>query len=83
MTKLYRDQRTSNTQDEGNAPPQSTGATGTGPPADNVPTEPPIEPLPVEYNVYVVDRDKKVEPFMTTVKINGATLQMEMIQTPP
>ena len=44
-------------------------------PTDNASTELP----PVEYNLYVEGRDKKVEPYMTTITVNGATSQMEIV----
>ena len=69
--------RRTHRMEEGNAPPLSTSTAipGTGPPAtDNAPTEPP----PIEYNLYVVGRDKKAEPYTTTITLNGATLQMEI-----
>ena len=39
---------------------------------------PPPEPFPVDYNVFVVGTDKKVDPYLATVTINGATQQMEI-----
>ena len=59
----------------GTEPPATTNGT-IDPPATQV--TPPQEPLPVDYNVFVAGADKKVDPYMTTVTINGATLQMEI-----
>ena len=39
---------------------------------------PPPEPFPVDYNVFVVGTDKKVDPYLATVTINGATQLMEI-----
>lgn len=50
----------------------------TGPPAVTPSYIPPMEPLHVDYNVFVVGMDKKVDPYLTTVTINGAALQMEV-----
>lgn len=36
------------------------------------------KPLHVHYNVFVAGADKKVDTYLTTVTINGATLQMEI-----
>ena len=38
----------------------------------------PTEPLPVNYEIYALGTDKKVDPYRVTVNINGAALQMEI-----
>ena len=49
-------------------------------PADPPPTPQPdpSEPIPVDYNVFAVGRDKKVPPYLATVTVNNAKLQMEI-----
>ena len=66
--------------EESDPTPLSTGASGVGLPAatpsvNNLPTQ---LPLPVDYNIYELGMYKKVEPYLTKVTINGATLQMEI-----
>ena len=38
----------------------------------------PVEPLPVNYDLFAVETDKKVDPYLVFIDINGATLQMEI-----
>ena len=38
----------------------------------------PTEPLPVNYEIYALGTDKKVDPYRVTVDIYGAALQMEI-----
>ena len=42
------------------------------------PQVPPVEPLPVNYDLFALGTDKKVDPYLVSVDINGATLQMEI-----
>ena len=42
------------------------------------PQGPPAEPFPVDYNIFAVGTDKKVDPYLAAVEINGATLLMEI-----
>ena len=60
--------------EEETEPPATTGVTG--PPTTQ--ETPPQQPLPVDYNVFVMGPDKTAEPYLTTVTINGATLKMEI-----
>ena len=39
---------------------------------------PPQEPLPVDYSVFGVGTDKEADPYLVTVTVEGATLQMEI-----
>ena len=38
------------------------------------PQAPPVEPLSVNYDLFTVGTDKKVDPYLVSVDINGATL---------
>ena len=35
---------------------------------------PPTEPLHVDYNIFVVGADRKVDPYMASVEISGAEI---------
>ena len=37
-----------------------------------------VEPLPVNYDLSAMGTEKKVDPYLVSVYINGATLQMEI-----
>ena len=74
-----KNKRRTHKVEEGDTP-VSTEATGGVPPAATLCTNnpPTVVPLPVEYNLYEVGLDKKVQPYTTTVCLNGTTLQMEI-----
>ena len=42
------------------------------------PQVPPVEPLPVNYDLSAVGTETKVDPYLVSVDINGATLQMDI-----
>ena len=54
--------------------PSSRSSTNAGP---VTPQAPPVEPFPVNYDLFAVGTDKKIDPYLVSVDINGATLQME------
>ena len=55
--------------------PSSRSSTNAAPVA---PQAPPVEPLPVNYDLFAVGTDKKVDPYLMSVDIDGATLLMEI-----
>lgn len=61
--------------EEETEPPATPGATRLPTTQETPPQQP---PLPVDYNVFVMGPDKPADPYLTTVTINGATLQMEI-----
>ena len=61
--------------DEETEPPATPGATRLPTTQETPPQQP---PLPVDYNVFVMGPDKTADPYLTTVTISGATLQMEI-----
>ena len=60
---------------EGDAKPSPGSSTSAG---HATPQAPPAEPLPVNYDVFEVETDRKVEPYLVSVDISGATHQMEI-----
>ena len=42
------------------------------------PQVPPVESLPVNYDLSAVGTDKKVDPYLVSVDINGATMQIDI-----
>ena len=60
---------------EGEAKPSPGSSTSA---SHATPQAPPTEPLPVNYDVFEVETDRKVEPYLVSVDISGATHQMEI-----
>ena len=60
---------------EGEVEPSLDSSTNTCPATPQVP---PAEPHPVNYDIFAVGPDKKVDPYLVSVDIDGATLQMEI-----
>ena len=64
---------------EERAEPSSGSSPSASPVVPLVPPEgPPAEPHPVDYQIFAVGTDTKVDPYLVSVDINGATLLMEI-----
>ena len=77
-TKTSKNWQPRNTHklDDNGTKPSTSGAVAADPPPTPQPDLP--EPIPVDYNVFAVGTDKKVAPYLTTVAVNNAKLQMEI-----